>query len=58
LVAAGPLRDEPGTGMTILKLPGADRCAEAARLATTGDNSVVGGLFTVDVRPWHVMFTA
>lgn len=58
LVAAGPLRDEPGTGMTILKLPGADRCAEAARLATTDDNSVVGGLFTVDVRPWHVMFTA
>jgi uncharacterized protein YciI len=58
LVAAGPLRDEPGTGMTILKLPGADRCAEAAKLATTDDSSVVGGLFTVDVRPWHVMFTA
>ena len=46
LVAAGPLPDEPGTGMTILKLPGADRSAEAAMLATTDDNSVVGGLLT------------
>jgi uncharacterized protein YciI len=42
--------------MTILKLPGADRVADAAVLATA-DPSVVHGLFTVDVRPWIVMFT-
>jgi uncharacterized protein YciI/uncharacterized protein YndB with AHSA1/START domain len=56
LVAAGPLGDEAGAGMTILKLPGADRLADATALATT-DPSVVQGLFTVDVRPWNVMFT-
>src|SRR5262249_4220896 len=34
LVAAGPLPDEPGAGMAILRLPGEDRLAEATRLAT------------------------
>jgi uncharacterized protein YndB with AHSA1/START domain/uncharacterized protein YciI len=52
LVAAGPLGDEAGAGMTILKLPGADRLADA-----TADSSVVQGLFTVDIRPWEVRFT-
>jgi uncharacterized protein YciI len=52
LVAAGPLVDEAGAGMTILKMPGADRLADA-----TADPSVVHGLFTVDVRSWNVMFT-
>jgi uncharacterized protein YciI len=56
LVAAGPLGDEAGAGMTILKLPGADRLADATALATT-DPIVVEGLFTVDVRPWEVRFT-
>jgi uncharacterized protein YndB with AHSA1/START domain/uncharacterized protein YciI len=56
LVAAGPLGDEAGAGVTILKLPGADRLADVTALATT-DPSVVRGLFTVNVRPWDVMFT-
>jgi uncharacterized protein YciI len=58
LVAAGPLPDEDGSGMTILRLPGADRLAEAARLATEEDPSVASGFFTVTVRPWQVMMTA
>lgn len=55
LVAAGPLLDEDGAGMTVLRLPGADQLAEATRLATVEDTSVACGFFTVTVRPWQVM---
>lgn len=55
LVAAGPLPDAAGEGMTILRLPGAGRLAAAARLATEEDASVAGGLLAVTVRPWQVM---
>ena len=58
LVAAGPLPDEEGAGMTILRLPGAGRLDEATRLATEDDASVASGFFTVTVRPWQVMLTA
>jgi uncharacterized protein YciI len=58
LVAAGPLSDETGAGMAVLRMPGADRFDEVVRLATTVDKSVVNGFFTVDVRPWQVMFHA
>jgi uncharacterized protein YciI len=44
--------------MTILRLPGARRLAEATRLATEDDASVAGGFFTVTVRPWEVMMGA
>jgi uncharacterized protein YciI len=55
LVAAGPLLDGNGEGMTVLRLPGANRLDEARRLATEDDASVVSGFFTVEVRPWQVM---
>jgi uncharacterized protein YciI len=55
LVAAGPLADTAGDGMTVLRLPGTDALAEATRLATEDDLSVVSGFFTVRVRPWQVM---
>jgi len=55
LVAAGPLGDEEGAGMTILRLTGAGRHADAEALATIDDRSVAEGLFVVAVRPWHVL---
>jgi uncharacterized protein YciI len=58
LVAAGPLMDQPGEGMTILRLPGADQIERATRLATEDDVSVARGFFAVAVRPWHVMLQA
>jgi uncharacterized protein YciI len=58
LVAAGPMLDVAGEGMTILRLPGAGRLAAAARLATEDDASVAGGLLAVTVRPWQVMMRA
>ncbi len=58
LVAAGPLTDEPGDGMTILRLPGSGQLEAATRLATEEDSSVAGGFFTVAVRPWHVLMQA
>lgn len=56
LVAAGPLPDTAGAGMTVLRLPGSDREAEGARLATEDDVAVRSGLLQVQVRPWSVMF--
>jgi uncharacterized protein YciI len=58
LVAAGSLADRSGEGMTVLRLPGADRLDEATRLATLDDASVASGFFTVEVRPWRVVMHA
>lgn len=58
LLAAGPLTDMIGEGMTILRLPGANQIQQATRLATEDDTSVVSGFFTVTVRPWQVMMQA
>ena len=55
LVAAGPLSDEPGAGMTILRLPGTGQFGRAGELATQDDASVAAGLLTVTVRPWQVL---
>jgi hypothetical protein len=41
--------------MTILRLPGPGRLAEATRLATEDDVSVATGFLAVTVRPWQVM---
>jgi uncharacterized protein YciI/uncharacterized protein YndB with AHSA1/START domain len=58
LIAAGPLTDAAGEGMTILRLPGAGQLAAATRLAAEEDASVAGGFFTVEVRPWQVVVQA
>jgi uncharacterized protein YciI len=58
LVATGPLTDETGSGMSILRLPGADRLAEATRLATEDDTSVATEFLSVTVRPWQVVLHA
>jgi uncharacterized protein YciI len=57
LIAAGPLADEDGAGMTILRLPGAGQLGHAIILATSDDQAVVGGLLSVTVRPWQVMMS-
>ena len=53
LVAAGNLPDSPGSGMTILRVKGAD-AREAVIAAQDDDQSVTQGLFEVRVRPWNV----
>lgn len=58
LIAAGPLADRPGEGMTVLRLPRPDALDEATRLATQDDLSVASGFFTVEVRPWSVVMHA
>jgi uncharacterized protein YciI len=55
LVAAGPLADADGEGMTILRLPGPGRLGDATRLANEDDSSVASGFFSVTVRPWQVV---
>jgi uncharacterized protein YndB with AHSA1/START domain/uncharacterized protein YciI len=54
LVAAGSFGTD-GSGMTILRLPGGERLAEATVLAMTDDRAVTSGLLAVSVRPWNVM---
>jgi uncharacterized protein YndB with AHSA1/START domain/uncharacterized protein YciI len=56
LVAAGPLPDEPGSGMTVVRVPEGDD-ADMHDLATRDDLSVVQGVLEVEVRPWDVRFT-
>ena len=57
LVAAGPLPEEPGSGMTIVRVPAGDD-VDLLDLATHDDLSVVQGVLCVDVSPWAVRFTA
>jgi uncharacterized protein YciI len=57
LVAAGPLADADGEGMTILRLPGPGQLGTATRLATEDDISVASGFFSVTVRPWRVVMS-
>ena len=52
LVAAGPLLDQDGVGLTVIEASSLD---EARRLATTDDASVISGVLTVSVRPWRVV---
>jgi uncharacterized protein YciI len=54
LVAAGPLADGVGEGMTVLDVASED---EAQRLAREDDASVREGLLTVVVRPWRVVLS-
>ncbi len=54
LVAAGPLPDQLGSGMTVVK---ASPDLDVQRLAAEDDLSVVRGLLTVQVSPWLVQLT-
>jgi uncharacterized protein YndB with AHSA1/START domain/uncharacterized protein YciI len=58
LIAAGPLSDKMGEGMTVLRLPGADQMDRAVQLATVEDESVACGFLSVEIRPWNVMIQA
>jgi uncharacterized protein len=54
LVAAGPLRDVDGHGMTVTRFPS---FGAALHAATREDRSVADGLLAVGVRPWSVVMT-
>jgi uncharacterized protein YciI len=51
LIAAGPLTDADGDGLTVIE---AGSLAEARRLAEQQDGSVRAGVLAVTVRPWQV----
>lgn len=52
LIAAGPLVDVDGDGLTIIE---ADSVEEARRLAEQDDESVRQEMLDVSVRPWRVV---
>ena len=51
LVAAGPLEEGSGEGMTVLAVSSLE---EACRLAETDDSSVATGVLAVEVQVWQV----
>jgi uncharacterized protein YciI len=57
LVAAGPLPEHPGAGMTIVRIPAGTE-VDVHDLAMHDDLSVAQGLLTVEVVTWAVMFSA
>ncbi len=57
LIAAGPLADEDGAGMTILRLPGSGQEGFATLLAASDDAAIREGLLSVTVRPWQVVMS-
>lgn len=54
LLAAGPLLDRDGEGMTILEVENLERATE---LATEDDQAVVNGVLVVHVEPWRVVLS-
>jgi uncharacterized protein YciI len=56
LVAAGPLPDDDGAGMAIVRVRSTDGPVDIQTLATTDDLCVAAGYLMVRVRPWQVMF--
>jgi uncharacterized protein YciI/uncharacterized protein YndB with AHSA1/START domain len=56
LVAAGPLADEDGTGMTVVRVRPEHGEVDVATLASHDDRCVAEGFLTVSVRPWSVMW--
>ncbi len=52
LVAAGPLTDSDGDGLTVIRAESAER---AEQLAEQQDGSVRAGVLQVRVRPWQVV---
>ena len=57
LVAAGPLPDESGAGMTIVRVRPEHGDVDVTALATVDDLCVAGGYLQVTVRPWQVVVT-
>jgi len=52
LIAAGPIDDGSGDGITVIEVPSIE---DATQLANEDDQSVVAGLLDVTVRPWRVV---
>jgi uncharacterized protein YciI len=52
LIAAGPLTDSDGDGLTVIR---AESAARAQQLAELQDGSVRAGVLRVRVRPWQVL---
>jgi uncharacterized protein YndB with AHSA1/START domain/uncharacterized protein YciI len=57
LVAAGPLPNADGEGMTIVRVLPEHGATDIYELATSDDRSVADGYLTVEVKPWAVRFT-
>jgi len=57
LVAAGPISDANGEGMTIVRVLPEHGDVDIYELATVDDKCVAEGYLTVEIKPWAVRFT-
>ncbi|WP_375475556.1 SRPBCC domain-containing protein [uncultured Jatrophihabitans sp.] len=57
LVAAGPMLDENGAGMTVVRVRPEHGEVDVEALARTDDQCVAQGFLTVTARPWQVVLT-
>ncbi|MGO1173347.1 MAG: SRPBCC domain-containing protein [Actinomycetaceae bacterium] len=58
LVAAGPLPDTPGAGLTVVRVPDLASAQRLLTAAQTEDGAVVSGLLDLRIRPWRVALTS
>jgi uncharacterized protein YciI len=57
LVAAGPLPDDAGAGMTVVRTATVEEAKSIVHAAQHDDGSVTSGLLDVRVRPWQVVMS-
>ena len=57
LVAGGPLPDDPGAGMTVVRTPDLATGRQVVEAAQLADGAVRAGLLDVLIRPWQVTMT-
>jgi uncharacterized protein YciI len=57
LVAAGPLPDTAGAGITVVHTTNVEEAKSIVYAAQHDDGSVTSGLLDVRVRPWQVVMT-
>lgn len=58
LVAGGPLPDQPGVGLTIVRMFDLSTAQRVIAAAQESDGAVLSGLLDVEIRPWQVRMSA
>ena len=58
LVAGGPLPDQPGAGLTVVRMFDLSAAQRVITAAQESDGAVLAGLLDVEIRPWQVRMSA
>ena len=58
LVAGGPLPDQPGAGLSVVRMFDLGTAQRVIEAAQDSDGAVLAGLLEVEIRPWQVRMSA